>query len=161
MIQDTSISLALILMAPLLLFIEPAIDIFFGGKKGKILYKKTRSRGIESLRTLSWSDFEHVCAGYFSKQGYRVEMKGLGGADGGMDLLLRRQGKMYVVQCKHWKGRVGVAVVREMYGVMHAEKLSGVFVVGLSGFTKEACRWASGKPIHLLDGQSLLSLSNR
>lgn len=144
-------------LAPLLLLIEPGIDLLFGRKRGTRLYKRTRHRGIEYLKSLSWQDFEHVCAGYFSKQGYQVELKGLGGADGGMDLVLRRKGKKYLVQCKHWKGRVGVGVVREMYGVMHAEQFNGVFVVGLSGFTKEAWSWIKGKPIRLMDGQNLIS----
>ena len=61
------------------------------------------------------------------------------------------------MQCKHWKGGVGVGVVREMYGVMHAEQFNGVFVVGLSGFTKEAWSWIKGKPIRLMDGRNLLS----
>lgn len=144
-------------LAPLLLLIEPGIDLMFGRKRSKRLYKRTRHRGIDYLKSLSWQDFEHVCAGYFSKQGYHVELNGLGGADGGMDLVLRRQGKKYLVQCKHWKGRVGVGVVREMYGVMHAEQFNGVFVVGLSGFTKEAWNWIKGKPISLMDGRSLIS----
>lgn len=143
-------------MAPLLLMIEPGLDLLLGKKRGHRLYKRARGGKVEYLKSLSWRDFEHVCAGYFSKKGYQVELKGLGGADGGMDLVVRRRGKKYLVQCKHWKGRVGVKVVREMYGVMHAENFSGVFVMGLSGFTREAWNWAEGKPIKLLDGQAMI-----
>jgi restriction system protein len=157
MLPEFTLSYTLALFAPLLLIIEPGIDLMLGGNKGKRLYRRSRNRGIESLQKIGWKDFEHLCAGYFSRHGYNVELKGLGGADGGMDLVIRRHGKRYLVQCKHWKGRVGVSVVREMFGVMHAEQFSDVFVVGLSGFTKEAWNWSKGKPIRLMDGKSLVS----
>jgi len=40
------------------------------------------------------------------------------GADGGIDLRLKKDGERFLVQCKHWRAqRVPVEVVRELYGV--------------------------------------------
>jgi restriction system protein len=71
-----------------------------------------------------------------------------------MDLLISKKGKEAIVQCKHWKGRVGVTVVREMFGLMHAHKHKEVFIIALSGFTKQANDWAEGKPIRLIVPES-------
>lgn len=58
----------------------------------------------------------------FRLQGYRVVETGGGGADGGIDLVLRKDGEKFLVQYKHWKAfKVGVAVIRELYGVMAAQ----------------------------------------
>jgi restriction system protein len=58
------------------------------------------------------------------------------GPDGGIDLALRKDGELHLVQCKHWRARkVGVEIVRELYGVMAARGAVGSYVVssGVSG----------------------------
>lgn len=43
--------------------------------------------------------------------------------DGGVDLVLKKGGRRYLVQCKHWKTwQVGVAVVRELNGVIAEQR---------------------------------------
>lgn len=105
---------------------------------------------------MTWQEFEHYCAYYFELSGFAVKMCGLGGADGGIDLIIRKKGKRYVVQCKHWKARVGVGTVREMFGVMAAERFDGVYIVSINGYTKAARDWARGKPIKLLSHDHLI-----
>lgn len=145
----------LIWLMPLLLFIEPALDRISKNHRSKRYYRHA-ARNIEQIKKLSWQDFELVCADYFQKKGYKVKTTGLGGADDGMDLLITRGGKEAIVQCKHWKGRVGVTVVREMFGLMHANNHQEVFIVALSGYTKAAKEWAEDKPIRLLNGHHLI-----
>ena len=148
---------ALVMMAPLLLFIEPGIELIFSRRKGKGLYRRARKKGVGAVASMSWQQFEQLCAGYFNARGYRVEMCGQGGADGGRDLIIRKSGKRILVQCKHWKSRVGVTVVREMFGVMHAEKFDQVIIVGTSGFTKDAWTWSKGKSIRLMDANAIVT----
>lgn len=119
-------------------------------------YSRIRLRGISALKKMSWQDFERFCGLHFERLGYRVKLCGLGGADGGLDLLLKKHGKTTMVQCKHWKGKVTVTTVREMYGIMHANNYDSVIIVALTGFTREAKQWASGKPISLMAGTDLL-----
>ena len=46
-----------------------------------------------------------------------MEETGGQGADGGIDLVLRKGSERFLVQCKQWRAyKVGVNVVRELYG---------------------------------------------
>lgn len=118
-----------------------------------------RQRDLSTLQALSWQDFERLTGEAFRKMGYRVQETGLGGADDGVDLVLTRGGRRYVVHCKHWKrGRVGAPVVREMVGVALHAKAQGVIVVTCGQFTAQAWRYAKGKPIRLIDGVALLRI---
>ncbi|MHD0644621.1 restriction endonuclease [Pseudomonas aeruginosa] len=157
MSSQDKIYLAWIVLAglPGLYIIDFVLKCLFGTKRSR-KYRKVKKRGFSALKALSWQEFEHFCAEYFTRQGYRVKMMGLGGADGGMDLLLKKNGKTTLVQCKHWKQRVGVTTVREMYGVMHAHNFDAVFIVALNGFTKDATGWVGSKPIKLISGPTLM-----
>jgi restriction system protein len=74
-----------------------------------------------------------------------------------VDLVLRRDGKTTLVQCKRWTGKsVGVSVVRELYGIMAAEKADEGILVTTSSFTQDTKSFVVGKPIQLIDGTRLL-----
>ena len=114
---------------------------------------------IESIRNLSWQDFELLVGEAFRRQGYAVEENGGGGADGGVDLRLRRDGKTYIVQCKRWKSRqVGVSPVRELYGLMMAENAAGAFFVTSGVFTNDAVQFAAESGMSLLGGAAISKL---
>jgi restriction system protein len=88
-----------------------------------------------------------------------VEEAGGSAPDGGVDLLLRRQGSKVVVQCKRWKSaQVGVALIREFFGVMVAEKAERGIFVTTGTFTPDATEFARGKPLELVDGSRLAVL---
>ena len=111
---------------------------------------------IESIRALSWQDFELLIAEAFRRQGYQVNENGGGGADGGIDLYIYRDGERVLVQCKRWKVyKVGVDKVRELYGVMTAEGANRAILVTSGVYTDEAKKFASGKPLELIDGSQL------
>jgi len=77
-------------------------------------------------------------------------------------LVLRKDGEKYLVQCKQWKAyKVGVSVIRELYGVMAATGAAGGFVVTSGVFTPEAKDFASGRNIELVDGAELKQIINR
>lgn len=116
------------------------------------------SSSPEVLAGLSWSDFEKVVAQGFSTHGFSAQLTAEGG-DGGIDIVLERQGQRYLVQAKHWRARsVGVEVVRALYGVVCADGASGGYVVTSGVFTKAASDFAAGKPIWLVSGQRLRNL---
>ena len=82
---------------------------------------------LDSIAALGWRDFERLVGEAFRRRGYTVEETGLGGADGGNDLIHSRDGQRTLVQCKHWKReRVPVNVVREMYGLLSHHKANSV-----------------------------------
>jgi restriction system protein len=108
-----------------------------------------------AIRSLSWYEFERMVGEALRRQGYTVaETKK--GPDGGVDLVLRKDGERFLVQCKQWRAfKVSVQVVRELYGVMAAQGATGGFVVTSGAFTAEARRFACGTSIQLIDGQRL------
>lgn len=125
-------------------------------KRRRLLDTQT---GLDSIAALGWRDFERLVGEAFRRQGYRVEETGLGGADGGIDLILRKDGRRTLVQCKHWRNRqVRASVVREMYGLLAHHGAHAVQIATSGGFTQDAARFAAGKPIELIDGGTLLAM---
>ena len=109
-----------------------------------------------ALEKISWRDFEGLVAECYRQQGYRVVERGGDGPDGGVDLELYMASDKYLVQCKQWKSsKVGVATVRELYGVMTAERAIGGFVVTSGTFTDDAKAFADGRSIKLVDARKL------
>jgi restriction system protein len=122
-----------------------------------------RSQATDALDGMSWREFEMLAGEGFRLQGYQVVETGGGGADGGVDLVLTKPGKnggeKFLVQCKQWRAyKVGVDVVRELYGVMAAKGATGGFVVTSGRFTDEAINFASGRNVTLVDGPKLHGL---
>lgn len=112
-----------------------------------------------ALNDMSWRQFEVLVGEAFRRKGYSVAETGGGGADGGVDLVLKKEGETFLVQCKQWRAlKVGVSTVRELYGVMAAKGATGGFVVTSGVFTDEAQAFAKGQNIELLDGQALHAL---
>ncbi|GAB3344355.1 restriction endonuclease [Marilutibacter aestuarii] len=115
--------------------------------------------GLDSLRNISWREFEMLVGEAYRRQGYRVEEQGLGGADGGIDLILFKDGQTILVQCKQWRARqISVSTVREMWGLLAHHSADGVKIVCANAFTRDAAAFAEGKPIELVSGQALVSL---
>lgn len=127
-----------------------------GKRKARLL--DTQS-DIYSLRRLSWKEFEELVAEAYRRKGYQVLENIMGGADGGVDIRLKRGDDRVLVQCKHWKSyKVGVKVVRELYGVMAAERATRGIVITSGVFTGEARSFAQGKSVELVDGIELAQM---
>ncbi len=139
------------------LFLVPAgISAFNSFRKARIL---DQQRGLDSIRALSWKEFEELLGEAFRRQGYRVRENQQGGPDGGVDLEIERDGNLYLVQCKHWKSaKVGVKIVREMLGLVTARQAQGAIIVASGLFTQEAKAFAENQPIDLVEGNQLMTL---
>jgi restriction system protein len=146
-------------LAPLALIIFGmfAASSFWFGKRRRHLVDQQTS--LESLRNTTWKDFEFLVAEAYRRQGFQVEYSLSRGADGGVDLTLRKDGRISLVQCKQWKVfSVGAPVIREMFGLLTAEKADEAIIVTSGKFTRDAQDFAAGKPIRLVDGPQLLAL---
>jgi restriction system protein len=132
-----------------------AISALRAWKKGRMLERQT---SIESLRALPWKRFEDLLGEAYRRQGYRVEETLGGGADGGVDLVLRKEARTILVQCKRWKQAVPVQTVRELYGVLIDRGADGAKLVATTNFTGDAVAFAAGKPIELVGSTALLEL---
>lgn len=119
-----------------------------------------RQSGIESVRGLSWDDFERIVGEIFRQRGYRVVENQAHGADRGIDLRLAGLGESIVVQCKHWNtNSVGVSLVRELLGVTVSEQATRGILVCSGTFTRSAKAFAQQNGIELIDGDELVALA--
>lgn len=125
-----------------------------------LLRVKNSEEAKRVLQQMTWDQFEGVLRKFFESKGYQATLTS-NGADGGIDILLRKGQVIEMVQAKHWKtNRVGVAVIREIYGVIQAEGFHRGFIITSGLFTTEAREFAdkvSGKVI-LIDGDLLIEI---
>lgn len=130
-------------------------------RQGELHRQVASDPSANALEKMTWREFEGLVAESFRKQGYRVVERGGDGPDGGVDLELHMSSDKYLVQCKQWKiSKVGVSTVRELYGVMTAERAVGGFVVASGAFTDDAKEFAEGRSIKLLDSRRLRAMIN-
>ena len=107
--------------------------------------------------SLNGYEFEKSLAEVFSANGYYVNITQKSN-DGGVDIILNKDSNIVYVQCKAFKGKAGVAIVRELYGVMQSNKISFGIVACLGGFTKGASDFAFGKNIRLIDVNDIIKM---
>ena len=117
---------------------------------------------IKWLNGLTWRDFECLVGSMFRADGFTVGEPGRDGADGGVDLRLTKVGQTTIVQCKRWRTyKIGVSPIRELYGVLMAEKADRAVFITSGGYTREALDFARDKPIDLIDGAQLATMLKR
>lgn len=138
---------------------------------GRLLDKQARFMGLNTEKSkvgqhgkstpaadLDWREFERLVQEAFRRKGY-ISVETPSGADGGVDIGLRKDGKLYLVQCKHWKRKqVGVGPVRELWGVITARQAAGGFFVISGRYTEEAEAFARQVNLTLIDGAALNKL---
>jgi restriction system protein len=142
-------------LLPLLFLMAAVMSAARRWKRRKLLAGVVSSAAPDALNGLTWREFEMLVGEAFRVQGYSVVETGAG-ADGGVDVVLRKDSEKYFVQCKHWRAQqVGVPIVRELYGAIAAHGATGGFVVTSGRFTKPAVDFARGLNLTLIDGPKL------
>lgn len=99
--------------------------------------------------SLDGHTFEQEIAKIFKKEGFETKVSKVG-ADGGVDIVISKNGKQYAVQCKAHTSKISESVVRDLYGVLHSRNFDGGYLVTLNGIsskTKEFCKKNKDKPI--------------
>lgn len=140
---------------PLALGVGALISFVSAIRRRSLVSAATGSNALRIISSMSWRAFEQLISEIYRQRGYAVS-ETRAGEDGGVDLRLRKGAETMLVQCKHWRARkVGVDVVRELYGVMAAEGATGGAVVTGGDFTRQAREFAHGRNIELVDGSRL------
>jgi len=110
------------------------------------------------LKEIEWKRFETVTKEFLNMTGYLAQETKVG-ADGGVDIRITKQGNSAfqgIVQCKAWNAyKVGVKPVRELFGIMAAEKVAVGMLISSGTFTAEAEDFAKGKVV-LIPGWKFL-----
>ncbi len=137
------------------IFLIPGAVSAFRVWRGRRMLAANRTK--ESIRSLGWEEFEELIEAHYRRLGFGVRREPGGGPDGGVDVRLSKAGgETYLVQCKQWRSRrVGVKVVRELFGVVAAEAATGGLVVTAGSFTREAEEFAKRVALELVDGDRL------
>ncbi len=139
-----------------LLFCFTAVVSLFRRRRRAKLFKDAHD--LQSIRDLSWQDFERYVGEAYRRLGYTVEETSPG-ADGGVDLIARKDGEKVLVQCKHWRARkVGVDKARELFGLVKAEGAANGVLVTSGAFTPDALEFAKQTQLDLVDGEGLVRL---
>lgn len=147
-------------LLPLVFLVWAGLSAY--GRHTRRTFHRTATTGADhaALNKMSWKQFEALVGEAFRRRGYSVTATGGGGPDGGADLALKKEGALFLVQCRQWRAiRVGVSIVRELYGAMTARGAAGGFVVTSGVFTDEALAFAKGRNIELMDGKALHALT--
>lgn len=114
---------------------------------------------LDCLKSLKPAEFEEYIAHTYKNLGYSTNTVG-GSYDGGVDVIAEKDGITSLIQCKRFnQSVVSVHDVRDFYGAM-VDRLAngkGVFIT-TNIFSKEAERFAEGKPIELIDSFKLIKL---
>ena len=142
------------------LFLIPAIGSLVRRMRGERLL--TFSKTGQSLTAMHWQTFEELIEAYYRNLGYKVQRQLEQGPDGGVDVRITNdRGERVLVQCKQYRDtKVTVNTVRELMGVVAAERATGGIVITTSTFTNEAWEFAEGVPIELIDGDRLDRMLN-
>lgn len=150
-------------IVPLVCLAGAGVSIWRRRQRRELLERAVASPGLDAIAGMSWREFELLIGQAYRREGYAVVETGGGGADGGVDLVLKRASttgtEQVLVQCKHWKAqRVGVTIVRELYGVMAARGAARGVVVTGGRYTDEAKQFAEGRNVQLIDGKGLAAM---
>jgi restriction system protein len=138
------------------IFLAGALASVLGRRKRRNLLASMTMPGGQTMTTITWRQFELLVGEALRHQGFSVQETGGNGPDGGVDLVARKDGEKYLVQCKQWRAlQVGVPTVRELYGAMAAEGATGGFVITSGRFSGPAKQFASGRNLRLVDGELL------
>ncbi len=114
---------------------------------------------IRQLHNIDWFQFEKVVEAVFRKVGFKVERRGGANPDGGIDLVIEKDGEPTAVQCKHWKKwNVGVKTVRELLGALTDSGFKKGALIILGGYTGEAKQLADKHGIEIINETELARL---
>ena len=110
--------------------------------------------------SLSGVDFERELGLLYRNLGYQVEFTSSSG-DQGIDLILLKNGKKTIVQCKRYKDPAGPAVARELYGSLVASGADNAILACTAGFTQGVKEFVRGKPIALISVSDIVKMGER
>jgi HJR/Mrr/RecB family endonuclease len=118
-------------------------------------------RGVQWWTNRNGKQLEDALTDLFRSVGYEA-IQTKGSNDGGIDVIVKTSKNTFLIQCKGWKSRVGVVVIRELAGVIaHADfQLPVGVVLATGGYTYEAVKFAASSGILLWGPKELTDIAN-
>ena len=100
-------------------------------------------------REMTGREFEEYCADLLRRKGYKKVRVTKGSGDQGADILAKRWGKTYAVQCKLYRKPVGNSAVQEAFAGKQFYSCDRGMVMTNSTFTRGARELAERTEIQL------------
>ena len=120
--------------------------------------ERARQRELQSYwLSLRGVKFERELANLYKRQGYHIESTPTSG-DQGIDLILKKDDKTTIVQCKGHRNPIGPAIARELFGSMTAFGADDAILACTGGFTRGVYDFVRGKPITLVSAKELAEM---
>lgn len=128
---------------------------FYIQDKEKSFTRESINKTPQNLSNLSGSDFEKLLYRLFEAIGYKVQLTGRTGDQGG-DLVAIRDGDRVLIQAKAYRDwSTGNAAVQQVAGAMKYYDCNRAAVITTSHFTKEAIVLAKANNIDLVSKEQL------
>lgn len=106
-------------------------------------------------------EFEEEVAKVFRLNGYKAKVTKKT-SDGGVDVIMRKEGKKIISQCKHYTSPVGVSVARELNGLREDFNADELILIASSGVTKSCSDFIKNKPyFRILDLEDVIRMGLR
>jgi restriction system protein len=157
LVNEVHVSLAPV-FAPVvaLALLAPVTFSFLKSSRKKKLHDLREE--IKTIQELSWKQFSEQVAEAYGNMDYLI-LENDFTTDPSVDLVLRKSANLYLLQSRYWRNRkIGLREVRKLYALMHNKQASGIFLLTTGIFSREARRYAIGRPINLIDGIQLVEL---
>ncbi len=119
--------------------------------------------GMDFIDVLSGDEFEQLISELYTNMRYSVR-KTARTRDGGIDLVLAKDNKYILIQCKRYtpKKKVSVGVVRELCGVINASStMAKGAIISSTGFTEPAEKFALKSGMQLINRNGLERMLNQ
>lgn len=110
------------------------------GSFHKYLDKQEIRKSEEYWLSLSGYDFEREVCLHFSRKGYSTRQTPLSN-DGGIDIILSKDGEITYVQCKHHNTPIGISVARELLGVMSSKGVKKGILATIKGVNRNCLKF--------------------
>lgn len=131
---------------------------FYIQEKEENLTRESIRKEPQRFEKLSGSNFEGLLSRLFEAMGYRVELTGRSGDQGG-DLIANKEGERVLIQAKCYRDwSTGNAAVQQVVGAMKYYDCNKAMVVTTSHFTSEAIVLAKTNQTELVSKEQLQEL---
>ena len=120
-----------------------------------LIRESPREFALPRLQMMAPALFTYVTAILFERRGYAIEAVDTAPPDG-IHLVLAQGQKRAVVQCSPHGGHITLRSALDLAGAMVNAQANEAYLITTSQVSEQAKEWASGQPIHLIDGAVLV-----
>lgn len=120
-----------------------------------------RAMATDDYDSLSGEEFEEFCADVLRGNGYTDVEVTKGSGDHGVDVLAKKDGLKYAIQCKRYSKPVGNKAVQEVYSGKDIYKADVAVVMSNMDFTQQAIEDARKLNVELWNRDKIYSLQKK